>query len=406
MINERNIVWNILKRVFEEHGYASLIMRNRKDIPLEKTGFITECVYGTIRNYSLLEYQWRRYADHVKKSTALLLDMACYEMFFMNSPSYAVVNEAVSLAKKSEKGFVNAVLHKVLKNGLLESEDPSIQYSHPEWIIRMWKAQYGDGKTMEILKNDQLRPSVMARINPLTTSKEEIEKMEGIHFINDLSFMSDHPLQHTEMFQDGRILIQNPGSMEIVNEMHVKPGMDVLDVCAAPGTKTQLIAAYMHNKGSVTACDLYEQRVKLIDELMDRTHVSVVHTKVQDALTPHAFQKESFDRILCDVPCSGLGDLSHKPEIRWHLKPENIDNLVKTQAEILENASLYLKENGILVYSTCTLNKKENERQTASFLKKHPEFRLLNERTIYPHDGIYDGFYMASLRKNESCMVE
>ncbi len=406
MINERKTVWDILKRVFEEHGYASLIMRNMKDIPVDKRGFITECVYGTIRNYSLLEYQWRRYADHVKTGTALLLDTACYEMFFMNSPSYAVVNETVSLASKHEKGFVNAVLHKVLKNGLQESDDPSIQYSHPDWIIHMWNAQYGKEKTLEILKNDQIRPDVMGRVNTLLSSKEEIEKMDGIHFINDLSFTSEKPLQHTAMFQNGSILIQNPGSVEIVNEMHVKPGMKVLDVCAAPGTKTQLVAMYMHNKGSVTACDLYEQRVRLIDELMDRTHVSIVHTKVQDAMTPHAFPEGSFDRILCDVPCSGLGDLSHKPEIRWHLKPENIDELVKTQAEIFENASEYLKENGILVYSTCTLNKKENERQISSFLKKHPEFTLLNEKTIFPHEGMYDGFYMASLRKNESCMIE
>lgn len=406
MMNERNTVWTILKRVFEEHGYASLIMRNMKDIPVDKRGFITECVYGTIRNYSLLEYQWRRYASHVKTSTALLLDMACYEIFFMNSPSYAVVNETVSLAKKQEKGFVNALMHKVLKNGLQESDDPSIQYSHPAWMIRMWNAQYGNEKTLEILKNDQIRPDVMGRVNTLVSNKEEIEKKDGIHFINDLSFTSEKPLQHTSLFQNGSILIQNPGSIEIVNTLQVQPGMNVLDVCAAPGTKTQLMAMYMHNEGDITACDLYEQRVRLIDELMERTHVSIVHTKVQDAMKKHAFERESFDRILCDVPCSGLGDLSHKPEIRWHLKPENIDELVKTQKEILENASEYLKVNGILVYSTCTLNTKENEKQTASFLKKHPEYELLNEKTIFPHDGMYDGFYMASLRKNQSCMIE
>lgn len=406
MMNERNIVWTILKRVFEEHGYASLIMRNMKDIPVEKRGFITECVYGTIRNYSLLEYQWRRYATHVKNSTALLLDMACYEMFFMHSASYAVVNEIVSLARKQEKGFVNAVMHKVLKNGLQESDDPSIQYSHPQWMIRMWNAQYGNEKTMEILKNGQIRPDVMGRVNTLITSKEEIEKIDGIYFINDLSFTSDKPLQHTTMFQNGSILIQNPGSIEIVNTLQVQPGMKVLDVCAAPGTKTQLMAMYMHNKGDITACDLYEQRVKLIDALMERTHVSIVQTKVQDAMEKHAFERESYDRILCDVPCSGLGDLSHKPEIRWHLKPENIDELVKTQKEMLENASEYLKVNGILVYSTCTLNTKENERQISSFLKKHSEYTLINEKTIFPHDGMYDGFYMASLRKNQSCMIE
>lgn len=406
MMNERNTVWIILKRVFEEHGYASLIMRNMKDIPVDKRGFITECVYGTIRNYSLLEYQWRRYASHVKTGTALLLDMACYEIFFMNSPSYAVVNETVSLARKQEKGFVNALMHKVLKNGLQESDDLSIQYSHPAWMIRMWNAQYGKDKTLEILKNDQIRPDVMGRVNTLVSNKEEIEKKDGIHFINDLSFTSEKPLQHTSLFQDGSILIQNPGSIEIVNTLQVQPGMNVLDVCAAPGTKTQLMAMYMHNEGNITACDLYEQRVRLIDELMERTHVSIVHTKVQDAMKAHAFERESFDRILCDVPCSGLGDLSHKPEIRWHLKPENIDELVKTQKEILENASEYLKVNGILVYSTCTLNTKENERQISSFLKKHPEYELLNEKTIFPHDGMYDGFYMASLRKNQSCMIE
>lgn len=403
-MNRREYALNILYRVMHEHGYASLIMREEKNISEEEMPFVTEVVYGTLRNYSWLEAQWRPYAGKTRLKTALLLDMAVYQMFMMNKPAYAVVSESVQLAGKKEKGFVNAILRKTEKNGVIEVQEPWLLYSHPKWIYDLWCAHYGKEQTLAIMKADQKRPVVIARINPLKITREEMETDPSIHFLDDLLFTCDYPVQKSRLFREGKVLIQNPSSVKAALYLETKPGDHVLDLCAAPGTKTQLIAACMKNQGEITACDLYPQRVSLIDDLMRKTGVTICHTKVNDAEKKNAFASESFDRILCDVPCSGLGDLSHKPEIRWHLKPEDIDSLVSVQKRILDNASDYLKPGGTLVYSTCTLNKKENEYQIAGFLKRHSDFRLVRQETVFPETG--DGFYMAQLSKNGSNMIE
>ncbi len=193
------------------------------------------------------------------------------------------------------------------------------------------------------------------------------------------------------------MLIQNYSSQQIVRYLDVRAGMRVLDACAAPGTKTQQIAMLMNNQGEIIANELHENRTKLIDELMERTGVSIVTSRSSDASVYDEHQKESYDRVLLDVPCSGLGDLSHKPEIRWHLKPEDIDQITAIQAKILEANAPYVKPGGILVYSTCTLNRKENENRIRAFLERHTEYELCEEHTFFPFVTKSDGFYCAKL---------
>jgi 16S rRNA (cytosine967-C5)-methyltransferase len=397
-MNTRKEALEILYQVFSKNGYASLIMREKKDIDPKHMPYISNVVYGVIRNYRFLEYQWRSYAKRTKLKTALTIDMAIYELFFMNGEDYAIVNEAVELVRDNEKKFVNAILRRVIQEGKKNSDDICIQYSHPEWIYHMWKAHYGEEITKKIMLADQQIPKVYGRINPLKITKEQLSQDTNVHFIDDYSFTMNQAIQNTEYFKEGKVLIQNPSSLLPVFSLDVKEGMRVLDTCAAPGTKTQMISALMNHTGEVIACDLYEQRCHLIDELMKRCGNTNVITKVNDA-TKETFVKESFDRILCDVPCSGLGDLSHKPEIRWHLKPENIDEIIQIQKEILNVSSSYLKKGGILVYSTCTLNKKENTSQINTFLKNHDDFILVEEKTIFPFETNHDGFYIAKLEK-------
>lgn len=403
-MNRREHALNILYRVMHDHGYASLIMREEKNLSEEEMPFVTETVYGTLRNYLWLEAQWKPYAKKAKLKTALLLDLAVYQMFLMHKPAYAVVSESVEIAGKSDRGFVNAVLHQVEKNGMQEVMEPWIRYSHPKWIYDLWCAHYGREQALAIMKADQQRPVVTARINPLKTSVEEVKQNPSFHFLDDLLFTSDTPVQKSALFAEGKVVIQNPSSVKAALYLEAQPGDRVLDLCAAPGTKTQMIAACMQNQGEIIACDLYPQRVSLIDDLMKKTGVRICQTKVSDAEKEHAFPDASFDRILCDVPCSGLGDLSHKPEIRWHLKPENIDSLLVTQRKILDHAAAYLKPGGTLVYSTCTLNQKENEKQISAFLKRHPEFVLNRQETVFP--GCGDGFYMAQLSKKQGNMIK
>lgn len=394
----REIILDILYRVFCENGYASLMMRKMKADGRD-AAFIAEVVYGTIRNYSLLEEQWRPYAKKAKPRTAVLLDMSIYQIFFMDVPSYAAVSEAVEMAGKHEGKFVNAVLRRVIGQGLVTPQEPFGKYSHPEWIYRMWKAHYGEETALKIMAHDQQKAVSYGRINTLKTTKQEMEQDPSLHFRDDICFVYDGVLQKTDAFREGKAVIQDYSSQQTVRLLKAEAGMRVLDACAAPGTKTQEIAMFMENRGEIIAGELHAHRAKLIDELMLRTGTDIVRAKVMDAAEPDLFEKESFDRILLDVPCSGLGDLSHKPEIRWHLKPQDIDEITAVQKQILEACSAYLKREGILVYSTCTLNRKENENQVKKFLLDHEDFSLIEEKTIFPYEYDSDGFYMAALRR-------
>lgn len=400
-MDARSYALDVLVRVFGEHGYAGLLMRNESGLADKDKRFVSTLVYGTIRNYTLLEAQWKKYAKRkVRLKTALNMDMAVYQMFFLDKvPDYAIVNAAVSMADEKEKGFVNALLHKVQKQGFVQYEEEAVRYSHPEWIIGLWKAHYGEEVTKKILESDQKPSTTFGRINTLKADKKELEKRYT--FVNDISFTSDVPIQETEDFARGKVLIQDIHSSMVPAFLCVQPGMQVLDACAAPGTKTQEIAMLMENEGEIIASDIYEARVHLIGQLMEKTGVTIVKAVVNDACKKDVYALECFDRILLDVPCSGLGDLSHKPEIRWHLLPENIDALLKTQREILLANAPYLKKGGMMVYSTCTLNKKENEKQIAWFLKEHPDFTLLCEKTMFPFEDGGDGFYMAQLCKTK-----
>lgn len=404
----RQYILEVLMRVFQEDAYASLLMRennmDRKDMP-----FISEVVYGTIRNYDMLEYQWRSYVStHVKKKIALLLDMSIYQIQYLDGiPSYAVISEAVEMTGTYEKKFVNAVLRNVEKRGQIyphgnEIENLAIETSHPLWLIKMWSSQYGKDVTKQICQEDQERPYVFGRINTLKIQKEELMKGDRIHFVNEISFHYQGILSRTSMFEEGKVVIQDINSAQTVTYLDVKDGMYVLDLCSAPGTKSQEIAMFMHNKGKIIACDLYEKRTHPIDSLMEKTGVTIVETLVNDAKVYREDWKNGFDRVLVDAPCSGLGDLRHKPEIRLHLKPEDLDEVINTQKEILDTASFYVKEDGILVYSTCTLNKKENENQIKYFLEKHVDYVLLEEKTIFPFDNGGDGFFMAKLQRKRS----
>ena len=408
MKSVRRTAWEYLDKIIEHGGYASLLMRKGQEgFSREDTALLSEIVYGTLRYLSLLEYQWQ---DLVKrtpsKKTAILLDMSCYQLLFLDRiPDYAVIDEAVEMVSRNEKGFVNAVLRRVAERGIhyASGEDEvrnlAINTSHPEWLIRMWKAHYGWENTQKLCAFD-LEPAVVyGRINTLKTTRERLQNNPWIHFLNDLSFTCDGNLVRTEMFRQGEIVIQDMCSAEIPLLLGAEKGMRVLDACSAPGTKAQEIGMLMENEGEILAGDLYPERVKLIDELMKRTGTSIVQAKVMDASVLQEEYISSFDRVLLDVPCSGLGDLRHKPEIKLHVTPESLDELISLQGKILETNSLYLRSGGILVYSTCTLNRKENEGMIKQFLNAHEEYELLEEKTVFPFERNTDGFYAAKLRK-------
>lgn len=408
MKNSREYIYEILDRVLRQGAYASLCLRGLPDtLTKEEVSFITEVVYGTLRNQTYLRYQWESFCErNVKGKIRLLLDSAVYQLFFLDHiPEYAIVNETVALVNKRERGFVNAILRKVIAQGEKEVQEDdeikalSIRYSHPEWLLKMWISHYGLEKTKELVIFNQERAFVYYRINTLKTTRQEIQNTLPVTFYNDYVFTCEEVLFQHPFLKEGKILVQDISSSQIPLFMDIEKECSVLDVCSAPGTKAQMIGMLMENQGTLVANDIYPERVKLIESLFQRTGVTCARVTVGDGCILKESYLEAFDRVLLDVPCSGLGDLRHKPEIRYHVSPTDLDTLQAIQKKLLEVNSQYVKPNGLLVYSTCTLNKKENETQIRGFLQRHLEYVLEEEKTFFPPEVKGDGFYVARLRK-------
>lgn len=397
-MDARECAYQVLCKVMLEDGYASLFMRSFLN-PLQdnEKKMVSEIVYGTLRNYRLLRYQWESYpSKKPDKKLAVLLDMAAYQFYFMEKPAYAVLNEMVALAKKPQRGFVNAVLRKMVQEPLRIPSSMGILYSQPDWLVNMFKAHYGADLVGKILSALNELPITFCRLNTL---KMGCDELVNVKMLDDIGFVYEGNILNTEWFKEGKVAIQDYSSQQVVKQLEVKPGMKVLDCCSAPGTKACQMAMYMNNTGSITCIELHEQRKNLIEQAALKNGISIMQAYQGDASKLHEMNLGTFDRILVDAPCSGLGVLQRKPDIRLKVNPESIDEIVALQKKILESASSCLKVDGIMVYSTCTLNKKENERQVAGFLKNHPDFELVEDRTIFPFEYHSDGFYYAKIRR-------
>lgn len=413
-MNARMFAYTALRKICLENTYSNLYLRKELDkADAKDKGFITQLVYGTLQNYRFCRYQWEVYAKHLPKDEiALLLDMSVYQLLCMDKvPTYAIINEAVEIAKKVHQqqvgNLVNAILHKVVQNGKRdivgnEVEQLAIETSHPDWIVFMWKTQYGLSTAKQICySNMEIKPQC-ARVNTLKTTKEALLKeelfVEGEMSEDALLYQGDS-LVHTTYYQEGLLAIQDEASQLVAILLDPQKNERILDVCAAPGTKSTHIAQRMQNEGTVICGDIHEHRVKLIEEGATRLGVHILDARVMDARILEGLEEGSFDRVLCDVPCSGYGVLARKSDIKYHMKSEDMDTLIPLQAEILKKAATMVKTGGILLYSTCTLNKKENEKQIQKFLQEHDTYEVVEERTVFPFEVHSDGFYMAKMKK-------
>ncbi len=407
----RKIAYKCLKEIIVDGAYSNLVLKQLpSSLSRQDKALITQIVYGTLQNYEFLSYQWQsRVSRKTKKTVEIVLNMSCFQLFFLDKiPSYAVLSEANKLVRPELKSFVQAILLQCQQAGLQEVDQDdevlknAITHSLPVWIMKMWTAHYGSNQANNIavaMHNDD--HTLVARINPLLCDRDELLKDERVHFIDDWALTYDENLIESEYHQDGKIIIQDYSSQQVAKYLEVKPHMRVLDACSAPGTKSAMIAAMMENQGEIIACDLHKHRLELMKKGLDKWGVQNVKLTCQDMTLAHeVFENESFDRILLDVPCSGLGVLRHKPDIKFHVLPEHLDEIVDVQSKILSSCAKLIKKDGLLVYSTCTLNKKENERQVQQFLKSHEQFELIAEQTVFPNEGQRDGFYIAQLKKN------
>lgn len=398
--------------------YSNLLLRKELDDYDERDrALITRIVYGTMQNYRLVRYQWEHYVEKkISEDMAILMDMSLYQLMFLDIPSYALVNESVTIASHYHHGkyknLINALLRRYLREGRRDlPKEPlealGIETSHPYWLIAMWNKQYGFETTQKICLENQKIPSQACRVNTLKTTREHIIEKND-HFVKgllseDALIYDKGNIAQTLEYKEGLVTIQDESSQKVALFLDPKPHERILDVCAAPGTKTTHMAQLMQDSGEIIACDLHPHRVELIDHAVRRLNLSSIHSLCLDALdASQTFEPESFDRILVDAPCSGYGVLKRKNDIKVHMQSNDMDEIIPLQAQILESVSCLLKKEGILVYSTCTLNKKENEKQIEAFLKRHPEFCCLESITIFPFEYNSDGFFMAKLKKGGS----
>ena len=410
MKNSRLIAFDILYQIFKDEAYSNLALDSAiNEADGKDKAFINNLVMGVIERKITLDYFIKPYLkSNAKPKVMLILYIGAYQLYFMDKvPSSAAINTSVQLAAETGlsyyKSLINAVLHKIDNNRISidEIEDLSVKYSCPQNLINMWKKQYGEDNCNEILRAINGKPPVFAVPNTLFVDEEELlyELMSSsVDCETDgelVKINSAVDISALKPFKDGLFHIQDKSSFECSKALEAREGNTVLDICSAPGGKAFTIAERMNNKGSVFAFDIHEHRVKLINDGAQRHGLSIISAAVNDALE-FSESIPKADRILCDVPCSGFGIIRRKPEIRYK-ELDSVKELPDIQLKILETSSVYLKENSRLVYSTCTLNKKENENVVRAFLEKHGNFRLIKEVTVFPSENGGDGFYYAVL---------
>lgn len=384
-VNTRAIVLDILMEINENGGYSHLTINNalKKFQYLDKQdrAFITRLSQGTVEKLIYLDYVIDLYSKVcVKKMKPLirnLMRMSVYQILFMdNVPDSAVCNEAVKITVKRKfttlKGFVNGVLRNIARNkdDIKEPESLGIKYSMPEWIVNEWKAVYGREKLVKMLGAFEEESPTYVMCNTNKCSLDEITEslrkqgvmVEEVNGIKNALKISDYDyIAGLEVFRQGLINVQDISSMLVGIVASPAKGNKVIDVCAAPGGKSVHMALMMQETGVVDARDISENKVYQMQETVRRIGLSNMQVNVQDALILKEQDVESADIVLCDLPCSGLGIIGRKSDIKYKMTQEKQEELVKLQREILKVVHRYVKPGGRLIFSTCTINQKENE---------------------------------------------
>ncbi len=425
-INIRQLVLESIIEIVEKGQYSHQVENAvlEKYAYLEKRdrAFYTRMTEGTLGSLLTLDYYINQISKTpVKKQKPLirnLLRIATYQILYMDAvPDSAAINEAVKLAKKRGfsqlSGFVNGVLRNLARQKdticLPKKEEgfvayASVKYSYPEWIVEQFVADYGQKQCEEILSGLNEEQMISIRVNTEHLSVEALRdklKEESIHtepikgttaglFLSGVDRLSD-----LESFQAGDFYVQDASSMLVAEWADVQAGDECIDVCAAPGGKSTHVAQLLRGTGHVDARDLTEYKVSLIEENIARLGLTNISAKQWDATVLDATAVNQKDVVICDAPCSGLGVMGKKKDIRYHATKEGIEELNEIQKQILSTVQNYVKVNGKFIYSTCTICKKENEETVAWFLKEHPDFVLQEKRQVFPHEVGNDGFFLA-----------
>ena len=443
----RAISLDLLNRVEENDRHPDDLLsdsfkRYRHLTSLDQA-FLTELTYGVLRWRGMLDWIILHFSnipfEKIEPEMLNTLRLGLYQIFFLTkTPASAAVNESVELAKKIRGkgggGFVNAILRSALREKETipypdKTKDAArhiaIIQSHPLWLVQRWIDELGMEETLKVCVANNRIPTLTLRTNTLKIKREDlIEKLKEKGLAPTQTSFSDEgillkdgpPISELPFLSEGLFTIQDEASQLITSILDPKPGEKILDACAAPGGKTTHIAQKMENLGEIDAFDLHQRKLKQIEEGCKRLGIKIVRTNIGDAVNPLLGLGEiKFDRVLADVPCSGFGTLRRNPDLKWRRKKEDLKRLSQLQFSILKNLSGYVREGGLLTYSTCTVFHEENEEVVEGFLSEHRAFQLdslfevLSEKChffitrgyfkTFPPAGDLDGFFAARLRK-------
>lgn len=440
MKTARQVALELLTRMDMSGAYSNIILDNvftAEKMPPREKAFAATLFYGVLERKMTLDYLIRYYSsiefDRISVAVVQILRMGFYQLLYMNSvPESAAVNESVALADysgllgtKGAKGFVNAILRSFIRDGKkidykdLENEAKlSIEYSCPKWLIKKWNRELGEARTLQMLKASFGRPPVYARVNTVRFSVDEcIEKLksEGINAVENklldgcIEISNTRGIEGCAAYRKGMFHVQDISSQISCRIISPVFNETIVDLCAAPGGKTFTCAELMNNRGKVYSYDLYDGKVDVLRKGAMRLGLDIITAGENDAAKPNP-NIPLANKVICDVPCSGLGVIRRKPEIKY--KPmKSLEGIPQIQTNIINNAANYVKPGGTQIYSTCTVSREENENVVERFLAEHNDFvpivvpvpiKGISDgymRTMLPSDTGGDGFFTATLRR-------
>ncbi len=422
----RSIALNTLLESEKGRHYATELLNmefSRTALDARDSALTTQLVYGTIRMRGAIDWMISRFSNRplekIETTTLMCLRLAVYQLFYLDKiPEHAAVNESVNLARaRANPGaamFVNAVLRRFLaeKDNLefpKKDEDPvqhiSVIHSHPQFLVERWIKHFGIEQTEDICRINNIPAPLFVRTNTLKLSRDELverlkdegveaQPVEGIPVALRLRGCSAPSALRS--FRRGLFYVQDISAMKVVHKLKPRQNDKVLDMCAAPGGKTTYIAQQMQKHGTIVACDSDEIKVERMKDNLRRLGITNVTVVICDAIElPERYSKGSFDRVLVDAPCSNTGVLRRRVEARWRLREEDFERLPNFQRKLLEVGSRMVKKEGVLIYSTCSIDRAENEEVAKYFLSEHEGFRLNFEETFFPEENGGDGGYIA-----------
>lgn len=443
-MNPREGALSVLYEINEKNAFSNIaINRELGSKPYKQLdkGLITELVYGVLENQIYIDYIIDRFStfkiEKMNPYTLNLLRLGIYQLLFLDKiPDFAAVNETVNLSKKYCKkttGFINGILRNIQRDREnIEFPSPeknivkylSIKYSHPQWLVETFLNNFDRSFTEELLEANNAIPDLYVRVNTLKIGIDDCIKLlidvgytvKQSPFIEEAIIIEGiHNIEQSDPYKKGYFQIQDFGSMLVAKILDPKEGDFVIDVCSAPGGKATHIAQLMNNKGTIIARDIYDHKLKLVGKNAERLGVTIIKTENFNGKNLDKNLLNRADKVLVDAPCSGLGIIRKKPEIKYRKQPADIESIMTIQYDILENASKYLKPGGELVYSTCTINPKENEDIVQKFLDRNSDYTLVdigdkykglipgeqaeNMIQLYPNIHNTDGFFISKIMR-------